>query len=252
MRILLTNDDGIGAAGLRALYAALRAAGHTVHVVAPMQEQSAVGHSLTVFQPLRSRVVKDGDFHGIGIHGTPTDCVKLALHTLVPERPDMVISGINAGANVGPDILYSGTVAAATEGAHSGLPALAVSHDDFHPGDLAEYASHAASLLPSLPWDKLPPRCLLNLNYPRCPLREAKPLAVCPQTSAVWADSYVEGRDPRGNPYWWLTGVIPPEQIEPGSDRDLLTRGHVTLTPLRFDFTAHASMETLRAAVSAL
>ena len=117
MRVLLTNDDGIRAEGLRAMYRALREAGHTVHVVAPMHEQSGVGHSLTFFDPLRAHKIEEPDFEGLGLYGTPTDCVKLALGNLLKKRPDMVISGINAGSNVGPDILYSGTVGAATEAA---------------------------------------------------------------------------------------------------------------------------------------
>ena len=112
MRVLLTNDDGIRAEGLRAMYRALREAGHTVHVVAPMHEQSGVGHSLTFFDPLRAHKIEEPDFEGLGLYGTPTDCVKLALGNLLKKRPDMVISGINAGSNVGPDILYSGTVGA--------------------------------------------------------------------------------------------------------------------------------------------
>ena len=114
MDVLLTNDDGIRAPGLRAMYAALLEAGHSVHVVAPMRQQSGVGHSLTVFDPLRAMEFEEPGFRGTGIYGTPTDCVKLALGRLLPRKPDMVISGINAGPNVGPDILYSGTVGAAT------------------------------------------------------------------------------------------------------------------------------------------
>ena len=106
MDVLLTNDDGIRAVGLRALYDALLTRGHTVHVVAPMRQQSGVGHSLTVFEPLRAYPFNQDDFHGLGIYGTPTDCVKLALSMLLEKKPDIVMSGINAGPNVGPDILY--------------------------------------------------------------------------------------------------------------------------------------------------
>ena len=118
MRIALTNDDGIHAVGLRAIYHALLAAGHQVDVVAPMTEQSAVGHAITILGPLRVRRIKECDFNGFGVYGTPADCVKLGIGELLPHRPDLVVSGINAGANVGPDVLYSGTVAAATEAAH--------------------------------------------------------------------------------------------------------------------------------------
>ena len=142
MDILLTNDDGIRAVGLRALYAALVKAGHRVHVAAPMTEQSAVGHSVTLFSPLRVREVEEPGFSGLGISGTPADCVKLALSHLLPKKPDMIVSGINAGANVGVDVLYSGTVSAATEGALAGIPAMAVSVDDYHPEELSAQAMH--------------------------------------------------------------------------------------------------------------
>ncbi|WP_165065462.1 5'/3'-nucleotidase SurE [Desulfovibrio sp. ZJ200] len=246
MDVLLTNDDGIRALGLRALYAALLEAGHTVHVVAPMRQQSGVGHSLTVFEPVRGTEIVEPGFTGLGIYGTPTDCVKLALACLLPQRPDMVISGINAGPNVGPDILYSGTVGAATEAAHEELPSLAVSHDD-HKGttDLLPQARHAVALAERIDWSRLARRRVLNLNYPAGPLEQAKGLRFCPQTSAVWKNVYCERHDPRGAAYWWLEGEIPAHTIDPGSDKDLLNRGYITLTPLCFEFTDHKGLAAL-------
>lgn len=249
MNILLTNDDGIQAPGLRAMHAALLEAGHTVSVVAPMTEQSAVGHALTVFQVLRVKEFHEPGFEGLGLHGTPTDCVKLALARLLSSPPDMVISGINAGPNVGPDILYSGTVAAATEAAHSGFPAMAVSFDHFRPENLLPQAQHAAALAVRLPWRTLPSRCVVNVNYPCRPMETTLPLRVCPQTTAIWKDDYVERLDPRGNRYWWLTGSMPADQVNAGSDRDWLTKGHITMTPLRFDFTDREHMALLEEAV---
>jgi 5'-nucleotidase len=245
MRILLTNDDGIGAPGLAAMRDALREAGHTVHVVAPVTEQSAVGHSLTIFIPLRVKEFREKDFFGHGVYGTPTDCVKLGLSRLLPEKPDLVVSGINAGPNVGPDILYSGTVAAATEAAHSGFPALALSMNDFRLKDAREQAGHAARLVSRLDLQRLPPRRVVNINYPNLPLAQTKGMRICPQTSAVWTDWYGERKDPRGNPYWWLEGVIPPESVEEGSDKALLEQGYITVTPLRFDFTDHEHLALL-------
>ena len=165
MRVLLTNDDGIRAEGLRAMYRALREAGHTVHVVAPMHEQSGVGHSLTFFDPLRAHKIEEPDFEGLGLYGTPTDCVKLALGNLLKKRPDMVISGINAGSNVGPDILYSGTVGAATEAAHEDLPSMALSCDagGGHP-DMDAIARHAVELAARIVWKKVAHRRVINVN----------------------------------------------------------------------------------------
>lgn len=246
MKIVLTNDDGIHAPGLRSMYHALLEAGHTVHVVAPMTEQSAVGHAITIHGPLRVKKIGEERFTGYGVYGTPADCVKLGIGELLPEQPDMVVSGINAGANVGPDILYSGTVAAATEAAHLGFPALAVSYDSFKPADLREHARYAVALLERIPWQALPPRRVMNLNLPDRPAEKFLGLRLCRQTSAIWKDWYHRHADPRGNPYWWLDGNIPPEKITPDSDKGLLTEGWVTLTPLKFDFTDTLSLETLR------
>lgn len=247
MDILLSNDDGIRAKGLRAMYAALVEAGHTVHVVAPMRQQSGVGHSLTVFEPVRAMPFEEPDFQGLGVYGTPTDCVKLALGQLLPQPPDLVISGINAGANVGPDILYSGTVGAATEAALEELPSIAVSHDCHDPRqeDLLPHARHLVALAMRVDWTRLGRRRVLNVNYPAGPLDKARGLRVCPQTHAVWKNTYTERHDPRGAPYWWLEGEIPAATIESGSDKDMLNRGYIVLTALRFDFTDTAGLHAL-------
>lgn len=249
MDILLTNDDGIRAIGLRALYGALIRAGHAVHVAAPVTEQSAVGHSVTLFSPLRVKQVDEPGFSGLGISGTPSDCVKLALSTLLDKRPDMIVSGINAGANVGVDVLYSGTVSAATEGALAGIPALAVSVDDYHPVDLAAQADYVAGFLDHKFWSGYPRASVLNLNFPAGPMSGVRGLRVCPQTSATYKDWYDERRDPRGNPYYWLQGAIPPEHVAPDTDRALLSLGYITVTPLAFDLTHAAYLETLRGAL---
>ena len=249
MRILLTNDDGIHACGLRAMSKALAAAGHSVRVVAPLTEQSAVGHAVTMSVPLKARAIKENGFSGLGVTGTPVDCVKLGLTTLLEgEGVDLVVSGMNAGANVGVDILYSGTVAAATEAALMGFPALAVSMDDFAPRDLSAQAAFAAGLAGRIPWPDLPPQCMLNLNFPAHPWDEVRGLRLCPQTSAAYHDWYVARQDPRGNAYYWLEGVIPKDKVAAGTDRALLWEGWMTLTPLRFDFTDRATLDTLDSA----
>ncbi|WP_300858234.1 5'/3'-nucleotidase SurE [uncultured Desulfovibrio sp.] len=246
MHVLLTNDDGIMAPGLRALYAALVEAGHTVLAVAPLRQQSGVGHSLTVFEPLRARTIEEPDFSGTGVHGTPTDCVKLGLGALAPRRPDLVMAGINLGPNVGPDIFYSGTVGAAAEGAHDAVPSMAVSHAD-HSGrvDLLAHARHAVA--GRIDWGRVAPRRVLNLNYPAGELAAARGLRVCPQSDAVWRNIYERRDDPRGDPYWWLTGDVPESSVRPGTDKALLAQGYVTLTPLRFEYTDDAALEALAA-----
>ena len=246
MIICLTNDDGIQSPGLRALYHALQDAGHSVHVVAPLTEQSAVGHAITVLNPLRVRKVQENGFSGMGVFGTPADCVKLGIGQLMTEKPDLVVSGINAGANVGPDIMYSGTVAAAREAAALGYRALAVSYDSFKPADMTEQARFAVDLIARLPWAEIPGRRVMNLNFPAVPMAESKGLKLCPQTTAVWRDWYQKREDPRGQPYWWLDGEIPADKVAPGTDKAYLSDGWVTLTPLRFDFTDQESLTALQ------
>ncbi|WP_027185779.1 5'/3'-nucleotidase SurE [Desulfovibrio inopinatus] len=245
MRILLTNDDGIQAIGLRSLYKALVEAGHDVACVAPVTEQSAVGHAVTIASPLRVKQFHEENFSGLGVSGTPADCVKIGLTTLLETPPDIVVSGINSGANVGVDILYSGTVSAATEGALMGYPALAVSYDDFAPVDLLPQGRYVASFLDTIDWSTLPQFRVLNLNFPKHSIDEVKGLKLCPQTDATYEDWFEEKKDPRGRSYYWLDGVIPAERVAPDSDRGLLTQGYITLTPLRFDFTDHETLSSL-------
>ncbi len=245
MNILLTNDDGIYAVGLRALYTAFVEAGHTVYVVAPLTEQSAVSNSLTVFNALRTKEIVDCEFTGLGVHGTPADCVKLALGALLPKKPDLVVSGINSGPNVGPDIRYSGTVAAACEAAHQGIHAMALSFDNYRPLDLLAQARHAEGLAKTLPWDCVPARCVVNINYPDRPISDVLGVRTCAQTKALWDDAYEERLDPRGGKYWWLHGQMRTQDVEPDSDRGLLTKGYITVTPLRFEYTHEVCLEEM-------
>ena len=173
MRILLSNDDGIHSPCLRALHDALCEAGHELDVVAPLTEQSGVGCSVTLHNPLRLYPVQEPGFSGTAVAGTPVDCVKLALTTLLPQPPDLVVVGINNGANKGVDVFYSGTVGAATEAALRGLPAVAFSRPRPELEPPQALARHAASLVDAVDW-----RCcagkVLNVNYPRCRVAEIK------------------------------------------------------------------------------
>ncbi|WP_031484053.1 5'/3'-nucleotidase SurE [Maridesulfovibrio frigidus] len=245
MNILLTNDDGIEAVGLRALYHSMKKAGLSVQVVAPVTEQSAVGHAISLSSPLRVKEFEEDGFSGLGVYGTPVDCVKLAMTTLLENKPDIVISGINNGANTGVDILYSGTVSAATEGALMGIPGLAVSYDDFNPTDLTEQADYCVKMLSKLPWDSMAEKTVLNLNFPALPIADTQEIKFCRHTRVSWKDWYHVRQDPRGRPYYWLDGIMPKDNISPGTDRDLLTKGYITMTPLHFDFTNREAIATL-------
>ncbi len=245
MNILLTNDDGIQAIGLRALYNSLKRAGMNVQVVAPVAEQSAVGHAVSLSSPLKVKKFEEDGFTGLGVYGTPVDCVKLALTTLLEKKPDLVVSGINSGANVGVDILYSGTVSAATEGALMGYSAIAVSYDSFKPEELEDQGDYAADLLRRLPWNELEPKTVVNLNFPAIPVKDSKGLKICRHTRVSWQDWYDVRQDPRGHTYYWLDGEMPKDKISAGTDRDLLSKGYITITPLHFDFTDREAIVTL-------
>ncbi len=251
MEILLTNDDGIHAPGLKSLFQAFSEAGFKVHVVAPLTEQSAVGHSVTIFSPVRVKSIQENGFHGLALSGTPVDCVKWAMHFHLPKKPDFIISGINSGANVGIDVLYSGTVSAATEGALAGVPSLAVSIDHFRPPDLTDHAQWVRKFIQRFDWSLLPLQNVLNLNFPSCPLHEAREARLCPQTTVVYKDHYNHRNDPRGNPYYWLGGEIPMHLVDPEADRALLSKNHITLTPLQFELTNLNIMSKLQEALYA-
>lgn len=247
MNVLVSNDDGIQSPGIRALYAALLAAGHTAFVVAPMRQQSGVSHSITVFEPLRIQEVRERDFQGIGVFGTPADCVKLGLAELVPWQPDLVMAGINLGRNVGVDIFYSGTIGAAAEGAHSGVPSMALSHANWQADgqELIQAANYAISLAERIDWRKITLGRVINVNFPDLPHSETKGARICPQAPAIWKNAYARRSDPRGWPYWWMEGELMEESVPANSDVDLLAKGFITITPLQFEHTDKNCLEEL-------
>ncbi len=237
MRILITNDDGVQAPGLLALHLAL-AAGHEVTVVAPETEQSAVGHAITLSDPLKVRpLTPSGELAGFAVRGTPADCVKLAVQELLPAPPDLVVSGINLGANLGQNVLYSGTVSAASEAALYGLPAMAVSLDSFKPGDFSLAGRVAAHLAAALPGLGLPPGVALNVNVPALPAERIKGLRFTRQSRARLRERFLKRSDPRGNTYYWQAGETMGDEEGLASDYPALKAGYVTITPLRQDLT---------------
>jgi 5'-nucleotidase len=246
MRILLSNDDGIHAPGLTALHEAVRDLGE-VHVVAPSGEQSAVGHAITLSDPIKTRkVFKNGEFFGFAVGGTPADCVKLAVCGLLEQRPDLVISGINLGPNAGISVLYSGTVSAATEGTILGIPSMAVSLGTFENPDWATPTRVARHLAQVVLDRGLPENTLLNVNVPNLPFDQLRGYAVTRMGRSRFVEIFHRRTDPRGNVYYWMDGEL--ELLGDKSDTDVeaVRQGFVSLTPIWFDLTHHAQIEALK------
>jgi 5'-nucleotidase len=244
VRILLTNDDGIYAPGLRALRLELQKLG-TVTVVAPASEQSAVGHSITLLTPLLVQEVldEDNEFLGWAVEGRPADCVKLALLELLPEPPDLVVSGLNAGSNAGINVLYSGTVAAAIEGAFFRLTSIAVSleYAKLKPLDFATAARLARTVIEQIVARQPAKGSLFNVNIPNLDRGPVRGVRVMPQNVAPYVEGYDRRRDPRGRLYFWSTPDFSCPQPLPDTDVTALAEGYITVTPLQFDLT-HTAM----------
>ena len=244
MFILCTNDDGYLAGGLQVLARAARTLGE-VRVVAPDREQSATSHSLTMHFPLRSRRVGD-DTHQVD--GTPTDCVALALGALLERRPDFVLSGVNHGPNMGEDVLYSGTVAAAMEATILGVPAVAISYTGREPERIAEYEPVLAHLLQQLlnP-ERFPAETLFSINLPPVSPSELRGVQVTRLARRVYFDSITRAHDPSGREYFWIGGGGVEWTAPEGTDYRAVQDGYVSVTPLHLDLTNHALLADVRA-----
>jgi 5'-nucleotidase len=236
-RILVSNDDGIGSPGIQLLEDIARELSHDVWVVAPEQEQSAASHSLTTRRPLR---MSEAGRQRYAVDGTPTDCVMLAVkHLLRERRPDLVLSGINAGGNVGEDLTYSGTVAAAMEATLLDIPAIALSQH-FLDGEpipwqtAARFAPGVIRRLTQLPW---PDHTLMNINFPSATPEGVRGIAVTSQGKRAIADNLTERFDPRGRPYYWIGPICEDGVAEPGTDLAAINDKQVSITPIYLDLT---------------
>lgn len=239
MRILVSNDDGYQAPGIRALAAALREVAEVV-VVAPDRDRSGASNSLTLKRPLS--VVEHGD--GVSsVDGTPTDCVHVAITGLLDEEPDMVVSGINAGANMGDDVLYSGTVAAAMEGRFLGLPALAVSLCSYSPEHCDTAARVAVTLVERLRRQPLPADTILNVNVPALPWERLAGFQATRLGHRHRAEAVIRSEDPRGRPIYWIGAAGPEDDAGPGTDFHAVRSGYVSVTPIQVDLTRYTALE---------
>jgi 5'-nucleotidase len=246
MRILLTNDDGIYAKGIEALYVAL-AQEHEVTVVAPETEQSAVGHAITWLDPLRvDKVYRNGSFFGYALNGTPADCVKIAIMELMPSPPQVVVSGINVGANVGVNVIYSGTVSAATEAAVLGVPSVAVSIDSFKPTDFSAVSNFIPKLLKIIEEEGLPDGVSLNVNVPCVPSEAIRGVRITHQGKKKHIERYDRRLDPRGRVYYWLCNSTFTRDTDPLADSLALEQNYISVTPIQYDLTRHQVLDAMR------
>ncbi len=234
--MLISNDDGIHAMGMRTLVAELADAGFDVTVVAPDRERSATGHALTLHQPLRAETLKLGDSTAYAISGTPSDCIKIAMNSLLDFQPDFLISGINHGPNLGNDIIYSGTVSAAMEGAIHGLPSMAVSLFNGHRpnADFAIGARFIKQFLPTAHSLKLPNNTILNVNLPAGDIQGVRMTTL---SHRQYNNTYERRLDPRNQVYYWLAGeLVEGEDVE-GTDTWAVLSQLASVTPVRLDMT---------------
>lgn len=278
MNVLVSNDDGVFALGIRALANALAAAGHQVTVVCPDRERSATGHGLTLHKPLRVEQVEGvfaSEVTAWACSGTPSDCVKLALDAVLPAAPDFVVSGINHGANLGTDVLYSGTVSAAMEGVLEGIPAIAISLTSFAYKNFQPAADFAVQMLSQLEKQPLNLPILLNVNVPPVAASEIKGVVVARQGIRRYFDQFEKRTDPRGKIYYWLAGEVMEEgtaelpalsdqaavgkatsslekelwaiSAQFSTDVEAIKDSYITVTPLQYNLTAYTALNFIDA-----
>jgi 5'-nucleotidase len=255
MKLLISNDDGVFAMGVRTLANTMAQAGHEVTVVCPDRERSATGHGLTLHQPIRADRV-EGLFDPAVVvwscSGTPADCVKLALWSLLTDRPDFVLSGINHGANLGSDVLYSGTVSAAMEGVMEEIPSIAFSLTSFTSMEFQPAADYGVKLLAQLVAAPLPERILLNVNIPPVAAIDIKGVKLTRQGIRRYIEVFEKRVDPRGKTYYWLAGEVVEEVDDPQADHDIpadvdvIRDNYITLTPLQYNLTSRSGFASLQ------
>ena len=246
MKILLTNDDGIYARGISALYDEL-SKDHDCLIVAPEIEQSAVGHAITLFRPLMVRsATKGGSFLGYAVLGTPADCVKIGIKELSDRLPDLVVSGINRGSNVGVNVIYSGTVSAATEAVIMGVPALAISLDTHKEADFSFAARFARRMVRFIEKSPSLQDSAINVNIPFLLEEKIKGIAVVRQGRGNIIESFEKRTDPRDNIYYWISGESLTADTDSQTDVSALSQGYITVTPIQYDLTRYELLGELQ------
>jgi 5'-nucleotidase len=246
LHVLISNDDGIAAPGIHALVKEIRKIAK-VTVVAPDRQQSAVGHAITMNYPLRAiPYERDGEFFGYAVDGTPADAVKLGVRYLLKERPDLVVSGINHGSNTAINILYSGTVSAATEGTVLGIPSIAVSLTTYDEADFTYAAKFSARLAAVVLERGLPAGTLLNVNVPAVSPERIAGVRITRQGKSTWEDTFDVRRDPANREYFWLTGRMVTTDTDPSTDQIAVKENYISISPIRYDLTDEAMVEAMK------
>lgn len=241
MNILICNDDGIYSKGLYELAKEMRRLG-SVAVVAPDKEQSAIGHAITMHQPLRCKKIKlfDLDIDVWRVSGTPADCIKIGVETLLAERPQLIVSGINIGENLGTDIIYSGTVSAAIEGSIFNIPSIAVSYEGSEEAEFSIAAKAAVDIIEQVLEHKDGHEILLNINIPLVKeIHELKGVKITKLGVKKYKNNFEERKDPRGNTYYWLAGELIDAEIREDTDIYAVRNGYASITPLHVDLTGY-------------
>jgi 5'-nucleotidase len=246
--IFVTNDDGIHAKGLKALTDVAKQFGKVV-VVAPTEGQSGMSHAITVKTPIRVYKINDDEpIIKYTCNGTPVDCVKMAINQILPNRPDLILSGINHGGNASSSVLYSGTMAAAIEGCINEIPSIGFSLLDFsRDADFSMAQHYAEKIIAKALANGIPNGMCLNVNVPYKPIEEIKGIMICRQNHGVWREEFEHRTDPNGYDYYWLTGTF--EDLEPhaeDTDEWALRNNYVSIVPVQYDFTAHKHTEQLK------
>ena len=245
--ILVTNDDGIHAPGLRTLIAVMKNIGEVV-VVAPDQPMSGTGHAITVRHPLRlHQIVRESGYQEYSCNGTPVDCVKLGEQVVLGRKPDLLVSGINHGSNASINIVYSGTMAAVLESAIGGVPSIGFSLMDYsHQADFSSSEPFVRSIARTVLANGLPDGVCLNVNIPAVEGQDIRGIRICRQGRARWIEEFDSRKDPHNRDYHWLTGYF--EKLEENEDTDqwALEHNYVSVVPVHFDLTAHYALSTLQ------
>ena len=237
MKILVTNDDGIYSSGIFALWDVAKEFGD-VNVIAPINEKSAVSHGITISKPISvKKIEREDGFKGLAVSGTPADCVKIGIKSLLSFNPDLILSGINIGSNLGNNIIYSGTVAAALEGATLNIPSIAISIDSFKPRNFSTSKIVVRKIINFIENNNMPSGTILNINVPDCEPNDLKGYKITVQGNQYFNDNFEKRTDPRGRDYYWMTGQIIDNDKELRYDGFAVSNGYASITPIHFMIT---------------